>query len=93
MLISRSPNSGIKRLINIQKCRSSTKLDHCALSRLVAHLRIFRLFIKGKFVAYVICTVIFGQKSSKLNSRPIYRLQLYLQEKLGNTYMYIVSLA
>ena len=31
MLISRPSNSGLKRLINIQKCRSSTKLDHCAL--------------------------------------------------------------
>ena len=32
MLILRPPNSDLKRLINIQKCRSSTKLDHCALS-------------------------------------------------------------
>ena len=31
MLILRPSNSGLKRLINIQKCRSSTKLDHCAL--------------------------------------------------------------
>ena len=31
MLISRPSNSGLKRLINIQKCCSSTKLDHCAL--------------------------------------------------------------
>ena len=31
MLISRPSNSGLKRLINIQKCHSSTKLDHCAL--------------------------------------------------------------
>ena len=31
MLISRPSNSGLKRLINIQKCRSSTKLDHCAV--------------------------------------------------------------
>ena len=30
MLILRPSNSGLKRLINIQKCRSSTKLDHCA---------------------------------------------------------------
>ena len=32
MLISRPSNSGLKRLINIQKCRSSTKLDHCAMA-------------------------------------------------------------
>ena len=31
MLILRPSNSGLKRLINIQKCRSSTKLDHSAV--------------------------------------------------------------
>ena len=31
MLILRPTNSGLKRLIYIQKCRSNTKLDHCAL--------------------------------------------------------------
>ena len=31
MLILRPSSSGLKRLINIQKCRSSTKLDNCAL--------------------------------------------------------------
>ena len=29
MLILGPSNSGLKKLINIQKCPSSTKLDHC----------------------------------------------------------------
>ena len=33
MLILGPSNSGLKKLINIQKCPSSTKLDHCALYR------------------------------------------------------------
>ena len=31
MLILRASNSGLKRLINIKKCRSSTKVDHCVM--------------------------------------------------------------
>ena len=31
MLILRPKSLKLKRLNNIQKCRSSTKLDHCAL--------------------------------------------------------------
>jgi hypothetical protein len=31
MLILGPSNSGLKKLINIQKCPSNTKLDHCAL--------------------------------------------------------------
>ena len=46
------------------------------MSWLVAGPRIFRLFMKGKFDPYVLC-VTFGQKSSKLNSRPVYCSQLY----------------
>ena len=45
-------------------------------SRLVAHPRIFRLFIKVKFDAYI-CTVNFGAKGPKLNSSLVYCLQLY----------------
>ena len=52
------------------------KVARSTLSKLVAHLRIFRLLMKGKFDAYVLC-VTFGQKSSKLNSRPVYCSQLY----------------
>ena len=39
------------------------KVASSRLSWLVAHSRIFRLFMKGKFD---------GQKSSTLNSRPVY---------------------
>ena len=46
------------------------KVVSSRLPRLVAHLTIFRLFMKGKFDA-------FGQKSSKLNSRLVYSSQLY----------------
>ena len=31
MLILGPSNSGLKKLINIQKCPSSTKVDHCAM--------------------------------------------------------------
>ena len=41
------------------------KVPSSRLSWLVAHLRIFRLFMTVKFDAYI-CTVSFGQKSSKL---------------------------
>ena len=57
MLISRPSNSGLKRLINIQKCRSSTKLDHCALagslSKVVAvdlFTKIDRLRVQARFL-------------------------------------------
>ena len=40
------------------------------LSWLVAHLRIFRLFMKGDI--WCLCTVIFGKKTSKLNRRLVY---------------------
>ena len=42
------------------------------LSWLVAHPSIFKLFMKGKFDAYVYCP-----KSSKFNSKPDYCSQLY----------------
>ena len=45
------------------------KVASSRLSLLVAHLQIFRLFMKGKFDTYV--------KSSKLNSRPVYCSRLY----------------
>ena len=38
--------------------------------------RIFRLFMKGKFDTYL-CTVTFGSKSPKLNSRPVYCSRIY----------------
>ena len=47
--------------------------------QLVAHFWFFRLFMKGKFDAYVSGT--FGQKSSKLNSRPVYCLRLYSTDR------------
>ena len=50
MLILRPSNSGLKRLINIQKCRSSTKLDHCA----------FRAFRGPLFPKPVAGQVLFG---------------------------------
>ena len=46
------------------------KVTSSRLSQLAAHLMIFRRFIRGKFDAH-------GQKSSKLNSRPVYCLPLY----------------
>ena len=52
------------------------KVASSRLPRLVAHLRIFRLLMKGKFDAYVLC-VTFGHKSSKLNSRPVDCSRLY----------------
>ena len=52
------------------------KVASSRLSRLVAHPSIFRLFMKGKFDAYV-STVTFVTKSSKLNSRPVYCSKLY----------------
>ena len=48
-----------------------SKVASSALFRLVAHFWIFRLFMKGKFDAYL-CTVTFCQKSPKLNSSPFY---------------------
>ena len=47
------------------------KVASSRLSWLVAHSRIFRLFI------WSLCNVTFGQRSSKLNSRPVYCSQLY----------------
>ena len=52
------------------------KVASSRLSRLVARPSIFRMFMKGKFDAYL-CTVTFGQKFPKLNSRPFYCSQLY----------------
>ena len=47
------------------------KVVSSRLSPLVAHLRIFRLFMKGKFDAYVLWP--FGPKVPKLNSSPTVR--------------------
>ena len=44
------------------------------MSQLVAHSRIFRLFMKGNFDAYA---VTFGQNGPKLNSRLVYCSRLY----------------
>ena len=51
------------------------KVKSSRLSQLVAYLRIFRLFMKGKI--WCLCTVTFGQKISKLNRRLIYCSRLY----------------
>ena len=51
------------------------KVASSRLSWLVAHFRIFRLFMKGKFHAYVLWP--FGKKSSKLNSWQVYYFWLY----------------
>ena len=51
------------------------KVVSSRLSRLVAHSRIFRLFMKGKFDTYVLWPL--AKKSSKLNSRPVYCSRLY----------------
>ena len=45
------------------------KVASSRLSRLVAHSRIFSLFMKGDI--WCLCTVTFSQKSSKLNSRTV----------------------
>ena len=52
------------------------KVASSSLSPLVAYFQIFKRLMKGKFDAYVICTVTFGQKVPKLNSRPVYCLLL-----------------
>ena len=46
------------------------KVASSRLSRLVAHFWIFRLLMKGEI--WYLFTVTFGQKSPKLNSRPVY---------------------
>ena len=50
MLILRPSNSGLMRLINIQKCRSSTKLDHCGLLELQVLLDLRVLFEGGPYM-------------------------------------------
>ena len=52
------------------------KVARSRLSRLVAHVRVFRPFMNEKFDAYQ-KTVTFGQNSSKLNSRPVYCSRVY----------------
>ena len=54
------------------------KVANTRLSWLVAHLRIFILFLKGEI--WQLWTVIFGQKISKLNSRLVYYSQLSVFE-------------
>ena len=54
-----------------------------SMSWLVAHFQTFRRLMKGKFDAYL-CTVTFGQKVPKLNSRPeeagdAHHITIYLQ--------------
>ena len=59
------------------------------MSWLVAHSRIFKLFMKGKFDAYVQCTAVtFGQTSPKLNSRPVYCSRLYGTEMADSPKMW-----
>ena len=48
------------------------KVASSRLSWLVAH---FQTVYEGEFLC--LCTVTFGQKGPKLNSRPVYWLQLY----------------
>ena len=67
---------GVQLTYEIYPSFSYCKVASSRLSRLVAHLRIFRLFVMGKIDAYV-HTVTFGQKSSKLKSRPVYCSRLY----------------
>ena len=54
--------------------KNSNILEYCKVTssskfRLVAHPRIFRLFMKGKFDAYVLWP--FAKKDPKLNSSPV----------------------
>ena len=49
--------------------------------KLVAHLKIFRLFMKGKFDAFLKWSSY--KKSSKWNSRPVYCSQLYGNSNLA----------
>ena len=58
---------------NRQK-RTYRKVTNARLSWLAAHLRIFRLCMKGKFDAYVLCYVLWplAKRVQKLNSRPVY---------------------
>ena len=58
------------QLVKVYELR--LKVGSSKLSWLVPHLRIFRLFMKGKLDAYVLWPL--AQKSSKLNSRPVYCL-------------------
>jgi hypothetical protein len=52
------------------------KVTSMSISQLVAHTRIFRLFMKGKLDHYV-HTVTLGLKDQKLKSSPVYCSQLY----------------
>ena len=41
MLILDQQNLDLKRLMNIQKCHSTTKVDHCAMLYVIAHLKLY----------------------------------------------------
>ena len=56
MLISRPSNSGLKRLINIQKCRSSTKLDHCGMQA-KCDLLVNKIFAVRLYCYHIPCTI------------------------------------
>ena len=64
------------------------KVASSSLSRLVAHFWIFRLFMKGKFDAYVLVT--FDQKSSKLVSRSVFTCQGILVSSRFQKYLKIL---
>ena len=69
------------------------KIASSRLSRFVAHSWIFRLY---EVEIWCLCTVTFGQKSLKLNSRPFYCSQLYITSNQTNkmkwTNTYILEL-
>jgi hypothetical protein len=51
------------------------KITSSSLSRLVAHFKDFQMVYEEEI--WCLCTVTFGQKNSKFNSRPVYCSQLY----------------
>ena len=72
------PNFNPMRVSTIKSLKIENEYCKVASSRLswlVAHLRIFRLFMKGEI--WCLCTVTFWQKGPKLNSSPVYCSRLY----------------
>ena len=85
MLILRPSNSGLKRLINIQKCRSSTKLDHCApLAKLIGRnktkQRAARALLKSHL--WGLSRVTLNSNSQVLLKVVVYNVVAYLRAAL-----------
>ena len=68
--------TGIEFQATADLTRGYNKVASRSITWLVTDPRMFRLIMKGKFDAYGLCTVTFGQKGPKLNSSPGYCSQL-----------------